>query len=134
MMKRSIFAELVELKRRFLDSIEPRDMKDYDGKSFTRKRRLTLAHLLTLVLRCSPYSLQIRVDDFFKESGRKGDVVTKQAFSKARTNLDPEVVKSSFLLTAQTMSGAEDLHCTGINTVFARLTVRASCWTTQKSF
>jgi hypothetical protein len=109
MIKSGIFAKLVELKRRFLDSMEPSGMKGYDGKSFTRKRRLTMGHILTMILRCNPYSLQIRIDDYFKEIGRKGDVVTKQAFSKARTNLDPDVVKSSFRLTAETMSGAEDL-------------------------
>ncbi len=109
MVKRSIFKALVEIKRIYLEGLRPSTMKDYDGKSFTRKRRLSLAYLLTLILRCGPYSLQIRLDDFYKGIGRKGEVVTKQAFSKARTKLDPNIVKPSFLLTAQTMSGAEDL-------------------------
>ena len=63
---------------------------------------------MVLILRCSPYSLQIRLDDFYKEIGCKEDVVSKQAFSKARTNLDPGILKESFILTAQTLSSCED--------------------------
>ena len=64
---------------------------------------------LTIVLRCSPCGLQIRLDDYFKEIGCSEAVVSKQAFSKARTKLDPDVVKESFLLTVQTLCSCEDL-------------------------
>ena len=36
--------------------------------------------------------------------------MTKQAFSKARTHLDPDVIKASFLLTTKTLLGCEDLE------------------------
>ena len=36
--------------------------------------------------------------------------MTKQAFSKARTKLDPDIVKSSFELTASTLAGCDDLE------------------------
>lgn len=97
------------MKRRFIETINPSERKDHDGKSFTRKRRLTAARLLTLILRCSPFSLQIRADDYYEKIGQKGETVSKQAFSKARTNLDPQIVKEAFQLTARTMSSAEDL-------------------------
>jgi hypothetical protein len=63
-----------------------------------------------IVLRCSPFSLQIRLDDFFEEIGHKEDTVSKQAFSKGRTNLDPDIVKGSYLLTTGTMLQCEDLE------------------------
>jgi hypothetical protein len=109
MKKVDIFKLLVKLKQNFIASLTPNTMKDYNGKSFTRVRSLTFARLFSLIIRCSPYSLQIRLDDYFKEIDQKGAVVSKQAFSKARTNLEPDILKSSFQLTAQTMSGAEDL-------------------------
>lgn len=104
-----MFTLLLEVKRKFIQSQAPNGMKDYNGKSFTRRRTLTLSRLITLILRCSPFSLQIRLDDYFKEIGQRGVTVSKQAFSKARTNVDPNILKTSFQLTAQTLSGAEDL-------------------------
>ena len=74
-------------------------MKNHDGKSFTRKRRLTLGVILTIIIRCSPCGLQIRIDDYYTEMGKKEEVVSKQAFSKARGNLDPNIVKGSFEIT-----------------------------------
>ena len=90
--------------------LKPSDMKNYDGKSFTRKRSLTLSRTLAIVLRSCPCSLQIRLDDFFEDIGCKEEIVSKQAFSKARTFLDPDTVKASFLLTAQTLVQCEDLE------------------------
>ena len=110
MKKNSIFNFLIEAKRRFIENLKPSDLKNHDGKSFTRKRSLTLNRIFTLILRCSPFSLQIKLDDFYEEIGHKEDVVTKQALSKARTNLDPDIVKTSFEMTAKAMSGCEDLE------------------------
>ena len=89
--------------------LNPNAMKKHDGKSFTRKRSLTIGRLLTIILRCCPDALQIRLDDFFKEIGHKEETVSKQAFSKARANLDPDVVKESFKMTAQTLCECDDL-------------------------
>jgi len=110
MKKSTIFNVLLELKRKFIETVTPGVMKNHNGKSFTRMRSLTLTRLLVLILRCSPYSLQIRLDDFYKEIGHKEEVVSKQAFSKARTNLDPDILKASFVLTAETLSSCEDLE------------------------
>ena len=84
-------------------------MKKDNGKNFTRKRSLTLDRLVTIIIRCSPYSLQIKLDDYFKEIGHKEEVVTKQALSKARTNVSPETIKASFELTTKTLCECEDL-------------------------
>ncbi len=98
------------MKRRFIENIKPSDIKNHDGKSFTRKRSLTLGRILAIILRCSPFSLQIKLDDFYEEIGLKEEVVSKQALSKARSNLPPEVVKESFLLTTKTILECEDLE------------------------
>ena len=78
-------------------------MEKHDGKSFTRIRKL-------IILRCSPSGLQMRLDDYYGEIGMKEEVVSKQAFSKARGKLDPEIVKGSFKLTTKTMVECEDLE------------------------
>ena len=65
---------------------------------------------MTIILRCSPFGLQIKLDDYYKEIGCKEEVVSKQGYSKARTNIDPEVVKGSFELTRKTMVECEDLE------------------------
>jgi hypothetical protein len=53
--------------------------------------------------------LQIRLDDYFEGIVYKEIVVSKQAFSKARGKLDPDIIKTSFIQTAQTLSSCEDL-------------------------
>jgi hypothetical protein len=50
------------------------------------------------------------LDNYFKAIDCKEEVVSKQAFSKARTNLAPDVLKESFLITARTLSSCEDLE------------------------
>lgn len=109
MKKSTIFNVLVEIKRRFIESLKPANMKKHNGTSFTRKRSLSFNRLFTIILRSSPFSLQVRLDDYFNEIGCKEEVVSKQAFSKARTNLDPDVLKESFVITAKTLSECEDL-------------------------
>ena len=110
MKKIQAFSVLIEMKREFIARLKPETLKNHDGKSFTRKRKLTLDRLLTIIIRCSPFSAQIRLDDYFKEIGHKEEVVSKQAFSKARTNLNPDVVRESFNMTAQVLSSSEDLE------------------------
>jgi hypothetical protein len=110
MKKRGIFFVLIELKRKYIESLKPENMKNQNRKHFTRMRVLWLGRLLTIILRCSPCGLQIRLDDFFEKIGHKEEVVSKQAFSKARTYLDPDIIKTSFLQTANALSSCEDLE------------------------
>jgi hypothetical protein len=110
MRKLKAFDMIISIKRRFIDHIKPSDIKDHDGKCFTRNRSLTLGHILAIILRCSPFSLQIKLDDFYKEIGTEEEAVSKQALSKARTNLPPEIVKDSFLLTTKAILECEDLE------------------------
>jgi hypothetical protein len=110
MKKRTIFNILLELKKDFIKNLKPDDMRNHNGKSFTRIRKLTLARLVILILRLDPFSLQIKLDHFYNEIGHKEEIVSKQAFSKARTNLDPEILRESFIITADTMSSCEDIE------------------------
>ncbi len=110
MRKNRVFENIISMKRRFIENLKPGDMKNHDGKSFTRKRSLTLGYILTIILRCSPFSLQIKLDDFYTEIGHKEKVVSKQALSKARSKLSPEVVKESFLLTTKAIVACKDLE------------------------
>jgi hypothetical protein len=101
---------LDEIKKKFLDELKPQDMKEYDGKAFTRTRSLTFSRVFQLILGVSPYGLQIRLDNFFEKIGHSEESVSKQAFSKARGSLDPNIIKASFQLTAQAMSACTDLE------------------------
>jgi hypothetical protein len=108
--KCNVFEILVGIKRKFIEMLKPSDMKNHDGKSFTRKRSLTLGRTLMIILRCCPFCLQIQLDDFFNEIGYKEKTVSKQALSKSKTNLDPDIVKDSFLLTTKTILACDDIE------------------------
>jgi hypothetical protein len=110
MIKKMIFNILINLKRNFIECLKPSDFKNHDGKSFTRKRVLTIERMILIILRNNPMSLQVRLDDFFEETEHEEETVSKQAFSEARAKLDPEIVKSSFELTARTLASCDDLE------------------------
>ena len=110
MKKREALTILTDEKQDFIETITPKKIKNHDGKRFTRKRLLFLSNILAIILRCSPFSLQIRLDDYYKAINCVEETVSKQAFSKARTYLDPEIVRKSFQLTARTLSSCEDLE------------------------
>jgi len=101
---------LIGLKRQYIEKIKAKSKKKHDGVSFTRRRKLTIWRIIVIIMRSSPNGLQIRLDDYYAEIGRAEEVVSKQAFSKARGKLDPEVVRGSFELTAKTMVECEDLE------------------------
>jgi hypothetical protein len=110
MKKRQTILSLIKRKQTQVEELNSKNNTKNASKQFTRMRKLWLGRLLTLILRCSPYSLQIRLDDYFKEIGHVEEVVSKQAFSKARTYLDPEIVKTSFEDTAEILSSCKDLE------------------------
>jgi len=101
---------LIALKRQYIEKIKPSMMKKHDGVSFTRRRLLTIWRIVTIILRNSPCGLQMRLDDYYAEIGCKEEVVSKQAFSKARGKLDPMIVKGSYEVTTKTMTECEDLE------------------------
>ena len=60
--------------------------------SFTRRRKLIAAIIVTMLLRRIAQSLQLEIDAYFAIRGE--EPVSKQAFSKARANLNPMFVRS----------------------------------------
>ena len=77
--------------------------------SFTRERSLTCQRLLLLILSGIRLPLQLAIDNFFESIGFKEQAVSKQALSKARSNLDPDTIKELFLGTAEGFSQCDDL-------------------------
>ncbi len=61
------------------------------NNAFTRKRKLTAKRILMLLLQRLSYSLQLGTDKLFEHF--EEETVSKQAFSKARANLNPEFVR-----------------------------------------
>ena len=67
--------------------------------AFTRSRKLTAKLILFLILHRIYTSLQLDLDDFYEDTGCAH--VSKQAFSKARQQLNPEFVREFFDDTAK---------------------------------
>lgn len=67
--------------------------------AFTRKRRLTAKHMLSLIIQRIYRALQLVPDDYYEGLGELS--VSKQAFSKARQNLNPEYVRRFADITAK---------------------------------
>jgi len=82
--------------------------------SFTRNRVLPVAFLCAMLIRGIKTSTQLEIDDFFKiyNSGIE-EPVTKQAVSKARTNLNPEAIKYIFTDIRNNMCKVKDLEYWG---------------------
>lgn len=78
-------------------------------KSFTRNRKLTCERLFMMIVSGIRLSLQLAADEFFDSIGKKEAKVSKQAISKARTNLKPTVIKDLFLYTAEVFCQCEDI-------------------------
>jgi hypothetical protein len=68
-------------------------------KAFTRKRRLGAKRLLMLILQGIYKALQLTLDDYYERMNE--ETISKQAFSKARQNLNPEYVRRFFDITAE---------------------------------
>jgi hypothetical protein len=80
-----------------------------DNSSFTRNRSLPLPYLCLIILRNIRQALQLEIDEFFKIWSKKVEPVSKQAFSKARTNLNPTAIIFLFSLITRKMCKVKDL-------------------------
>ena len=82
---------IFNMTRQLIESCVSSDDLRLKKTAFTRKRRLGAKNLLRILLQRLVSSLQLGIDayyDFLQE-----DPVSKQAFSKARANLNPEYVR-----------------------------------------
>lgn len=67
--------------------------------AFTRDRCLGAKRILQMILFRIYRALQLHLDDYYAQTGDPS--VSKQAFSKARKNLNPEYVREFFDMTAE---------------------------------
>ena len=82
---------IYKMSRHLIETCESSEDLRLKQTAFTRKRRLGAQNLLRIMLHRLVDSLQLGIDayyDFLQE-----DPVSKQAFSKARANLNPEYVR-----------------------------------------
>ena len=82
---------IYKMSRHLIETCESSEDLRLKQTAFTRKRRLGAQNLLRIMLHRLVDSLQLGIDayyDFLQE-----DPVSKQAFSKARSNLNPEYVR-----------------------------------------
>lgn len=87
----SLKDEIFQMSRHLIETCESSEDLRIKETAFTRKRRLGAQNLLRILLHRLVESLQLGIDayyDFLQE-----DPVSKQAFSKARANLNPEYVR-----------------------------------------
>lgn len=110
MKKTRIFSKTIHGKRSFIDRLATHPLIKNDSKHFTRNRNLPITRLLMLLLSGVTTSLQLAVDDFYEKINCKEDTVSKQAVSKARTNLDPNIIKELFTMTVKEVCKCSDLE------------------------
>ncbi len=82
---------IFKMSRHLIETCESSEDLRLKQTAFPRKRRLGAQNLLRILLRRLVDSLQLGIDayyDFLQE-----DPVSRQAFSKARANLNPEYVR-----------------------------------------
>ncbi|MGL5417339.1 MAG: hypothetical protein ACRDAU_16850, partial [Clostridium sp.] len=77
-----------------LKDIIDNDIKEFariNKTSFTRNRKMCYEDFMLLLLSRKGLTTTMELNNFFKDQDRREDIVSKQAFSKQRNNLNPEV-------------------------------------------
>jgi hypothetical protein len=112
MRKQGIYSKFIELIRQvlFCDGFADKARFECDDRSFIRNRCLPLPYLCLIILGNIRKALQLEIDDFFKIWNKKVVPVSKQAFSKARTDLNPSAIILFFSLITRKMCKVKDLE------------------------
>ena len=76
-------------------------------KAFTRKRRLSVIIIIIMIIRTINKSLQIMLDEITVENGVTN--VSKQAFSQARQQINPEFIRELYDENAEYLAGEESV-------------------------
>ena len=82
---------IFKMSRHLIETCESSEDLRLKQTAFTRKRRLGAQNLLRILLRRLVDSLRLGIDDYY--DFLQEDPVSRQAFSKARANLNPEYVR-----------------------------------------
>lgn len=98
-MRKGIPALIVTTTQNRIDKCLEKAGLRLKESAFTRTRKLTAKVMLFLILHRIYTSLQLDLDDFYEGTGCAH--VSKQAFSKARQQLNPEFLREFFDMTAK---------------------------------
>jgi hypothetical protein len=110
MKKIGSFQKFNELIYQFLFSAAFPEMARLGKENFTRDRKLPLISLFLIILRNIKQSLQLEIDDYYELWNVAGVIpVSKQAFSKARTGLNYQVIVHLFTKILNKMCKIKDL-------------------------
>ena len=74
--------------------IKTPDMKNIariTSTKFTRNRKMNYEDFMLILLARRGTTTTMELNNFFREQDRRDDIVSKQAFSKQRCNLNPDV-------------------------------------------
>ena len=82
---------VASMTQNYLDHCQNDSDLRLKSSAFTRDRKLTAKRMLLIILQRLVCSLQLGMDRFFEYMEEES--VSKQAFSKARANLNPEYVR-----------------------------------------
>lgn len=88
MDKKDLVANMMQ---KYLDNCQNDPDLRLKNSAFTRERKLTAKRMLMILLQRLACSLQLGLDRFFEQLGE--ETVSKQAFSQARANLNPQYVR-----------------------------------------
>lgn len=76
------------------EEIKTPDMKNIariTSNKFTRNRKMSYEDFMLILLSRRGTTTTMELNNFFREQDRRADIVSKQAFSKQRCNLNPDV-------------------------------------------
>jgi hypothetical protein len=107
-MKRSFVTALIEKTREIIGKCYENPKLRSKETAFTRDRELIPERLLQMILHKIYKPLQLEVDECFKVWHRSTSI-TKQAFSKARMNVNPEMVREFADMTSETLSKDDEM-------------------------
>lgn len=97
-------ANVIDQTQQDLDNCLQSDRLRLKVTAFIRERKLGAKKLLCMILSRIYLALQLEIDEYYEGLGQSP--ISKQAFSKARQFLNPEIVRSFYDKTAQV--GADD--------------------------
>lgn len=106
-MKKTNSEMIFERTRTGIEDCLNNDILRLKETAFTRSRRLGAKRLLQIILSRIYLALQLHLDNYFESIGELS--VSKQAFSKARKDLNPEYVRHFFDITAEVAAQDETL-------------------------
>jgi hypothetical protein len=110
MKKKGIYQRLCELVQDILFGSDFAGRARKYAEDFIRNRDLPLPYLCTVILRNIKQSLQLELDHFYDTLGWRLKSVSKQAFSQARSGLNPHAIAYIFNKITREMCKVKDLE------------------------